>query len=306
MSNGSPAPGRQRGPHDVPPRTIAIIFGVMFAGLALGMLLVMPHYGPRKPRHRSALGHAVPMSMIGRETNGMVYIPGGLFVMGSTEGKPDETPIHEVTVTPLWMDKTEVTNEQFSKFIEATGYLTLAERKRSEFDWRHPTGPRSSIEGKELYPIVQVAWDDAATFAKWAGKRLPTEAEWEHAARGGLHQKRYVWGSEKPTEKEPRGNLSGTGTARVASFPPNDFALTDIAGNVAEWCSDWYEPDYYKSSPKLNPKGPAEPRTQRIIRGGSFLSAQSEVENFRPSSRSSAPPETTRPDLGFRCVKDAY
>src|SRR5262245_33243455 len=132
MSNGSPTPGHQRGPHDVPPRTIAIIFGVMLAGLAIGMLLVMPHYGPRKPRHRSALGHAVPTSMIGRETNGMVYIPGGLFVMGSTEGKPDETPVHEVTVAPIWMDKTEVTNEQFSKFVQATGYITLAERQKSE------------------------------------------------------------------------------------------------------------------------------------------------------------------------------
>src|SRR5689334_15739141 len=139
MSNGTPS-GRQRGPHDVPPRTIAIIFGVMFAGLAVGMLLVMPHYGPRKPRHRSALAHVIPTSMIGRETNGMVYIPGGLFLMGSTEGKPDEAPVHEVTVPPIWMDKTEVTNEQFSKFVEATGYTTVAERKKSEADWRHPSG----------------------------------------------------------------------------------------------------------------------------------------------------------------------
>src|SRR5262245_1308084 len=112
--------GRERSPHDVPPRTIAIIFGVMIVGLAVGMLLVLPHYGPRKPRHRSALGHVVPTSMIGRETNGMVWIPGGVFAMGSRDGKPDEAPVHEVTVGPLWMDKTEVTNEQFSKFVETT------------------------------------------------------------------------------------------------------------------------------------------------------------------------------------------
>jgi sulfatase modifying factor 1 len=306
MSNGSPPPGRQRGPHDVSPRAIAIIFAVMFGGLALGMLLVMPHYGPRKPRHRSALGHTVPTSMIGRETNGMVYIPGGLFLMGSNEEKPDEAPVHEVTVAPVWMDKTEVTNEQFSKFVAATGYVTLAERKKSEADWRHPAGPSSAIEGKELYPVVQVAWEDAAAFAKWAGKRLPTEAEWEHAARGGLHQKGYVWGSEKPTEKELRGNLFGDAATNVASFPPNDFGLMDMAGNVSEWCSDWYATDYYKNSPKLNPKGPDQPRTGRIVRGGSFRSSASHEEDFRPAARSSAPPETKRPDLGFRCAKDAF
>ncbi len=306
MSDEGSSPGRPRGPHDVSPRTIAIIFGVMLAGLGIGMLLVMPHYGPRKPRHRSALGHAVPMSMIGRETNGMVYIPGGLFVMGSNEGNADETPVHDVTVAPVWMDKTEVTNEQFSKFVEMTGYITAAERRKSDADWRHPAGPNTSIAGKELYPAVQVAWEDATAFAKWAGKRLPTEAEWEHAARGGLHQKRYVWGSEKLTEKEPRCNVSSNTPTKVASFAPNDFSLMDMAGNVAEWCSDWYDRDYYKKSPKLNPNGPDQPTSERVIRGGSFRSEPGGPEDFRPGARSKATPETARLDLGFRCVKDAF
>src|SRR5688572_19416682 len=115
---------RPPSPHDVPPKTIALIVGVMVVGLAIGMLLVLPHYGPRKPRHRSALGHALPVSMIGQETNGMVWIPGATFLMGSNDGAPDESPVHEVTVAPVWMDKTEVTNEEFGRFVKATGYVT--------------------------------------------------------------------------------------------------------------------------------------------------------------------------------------
>ncbi len=310
------SPRRTRGPHDVSPRTIALIFGGMFAGLAVGMVLVMPHYGPRQSRHRSALGHVVPMSMIGRETNGMVWIPGGLFMMGSNEGKTDEAPVHEVTVAPFWMDVTEVTNEQFSKFVEATAYLTVAEReKTSGVSWRHPLGAESTLQNKELHPVVQVAWPDAVAFAKWAGKRLPTEAEWEHAARGGLHQQRFIWGSDKPSEKEPRANLgpsatnSASGASSVALFPRNDFNLADMAGNVAEWCADWYRADYYASSPKLNPRGPkfsSGQNVERVVRGGSFKSNDRRDEDYRPAARASAPPETFRPDLGFRCVKDAF
>lgn len=308
-SEHAPPPGRQRGPHDLSARTIVIIFAVMFAGLGVGMLLVMPHYRPRAPRHRSALGHVLPMSMIGRETNGMMWIPGGLFMMGSAEGKPDEAPVHEAIVPPVWMDKTEVTNEEFSKFVAATAYVTLAEQRNAPATWRHPNGPESSITSKELYPVVRVAWTDAVAYAKWAGKRLPTEAEWEHAARGGLDQKRFVWGSDAPNAREPRANFAWAGQTAslmsVANFPTNDFALLDMAGNVAEWCYDFYAADYYKNVPGLNPRGP-EAKTAdapRVIRGGSF---NSPLEDCRPSARASAAPETFRADLGFRCVRDAY
>ncbi len=312
--NRPPKNSREGSPHEVPPRTIALIFGVMFAGLGVGMLLVLPHYGPRKPRHRSALGHVMPGSMIGRETNGMMWVPGGLFPMGSAAGKPDESPVHEATVGPVWMDKTEVTNEQFSKFIEATGYVTVAEQVKTNLaTWRHPAGPDSNLAGRESHPVVQIAWPDAVAYAKWAGKRLPTEAEWEHAARGGLNQQSYPWGNEPPTAAAPRANLGlavanpTPGTMRVGSFAPNGYGLFDMAGNVAEWCADLYDPGYYASSPKLNPKGPeTAPDGHRVVRGGSFQGGADAPENCRASARSFAPPHQVRADLGFRCVKDGF
>jgi formylglycine-generating enzyme required for sulfatase activity len=361
-----PDPARRpRSEHDVPPRIIAIIFGVMFAGLAIGMLLVMPHYGPRKPRHRSALGHVMPGSMIGRETNGMLWIPGSTFIMGSDDGRPDEQPLHEVTVAGYWMDKTEVTNGQFRKFVEATGYVTVAERTPNAKDypgadpatlvpgslvftppngpvdlanfaswwkfvpganWRHPEGPDSSISGRENYPVVHVAWEDAVAYARWAGKRLPTEAEWEHAARGGLDRQPYAWGREmKPGGKFQSNIWQGDfpwadtgedgfkGAAPVCSFPPNGYGLCDMAGNVWEWCSDWYRPDYYSHSPRLNPGGPEssydpdEPGTpKRVLRGGSFLCSDSYCAGYRVAARMKGAPDTGLSNTGFRCVKDGF
>lgn len=281
---------------------------------------------------------------------GMVHLEGGAFKMGSREGLRDEEPVHEVTVGPFWIDKSEVTNAQFSQFVKETGYVTIAEQKPSKddfpgvpedklvpgslvmtgggwdyvagADWRHPLGPGSDLVGKDDHPVVHVAWDDAMAYAKWAGKDLPTEAEWEFAARGGKDQLPLVWG----TVKEPGGKhmanvwdgmfpdkdngLDGfTGTAPSGSFPANGYGLVDIAGNVWEWCKDWYRPDYYSESPPDNPPGPDtsydpdEPMTpKRVMRGGSFLCSDNYCRGYRPSARMKSSPDTGLFHTGFRCV----
>jgi sulfatase modifying factor 1 len=349
-------------PHQVSGRMIALIVTVMFAGLAFGFFLI--DRSEKRPRRRrpGALGHVTPMPSVGREVDGMMWIPAGTFWMGSENGKPDEQPVHEVTIHAFWMDKTEVTNEQFKKFVDATGYVTVAERapKKEDFpntpqealvpgaltfhalpegstddsaswwrwtpgaSWRHPEGPDSTIEGREKYPVVQVAWEDAAAYAKWAEKRLPTEAEWERAARGGLDRKPYVWGDEKTPEGKWKANIwegdfprvntkedGFEGVAPVGSFPANGYGLYDMAGNVWEWCVDWYRPDYYQKSPRQDPKGPQssfdpdEPNTpKRILRGGSFLCSDSYCSGYRPSARMKSSPDTGLAHTGFRCVRD--
>ena len=295
-------------------------------------------------------------------TNGMVWIPAGTFWMGSDEGRPDETPVHQVTVDGFWMNKTDVTNEQFEKFVQATGYVTVAERQPNVKDypgadptllvpgavvfsppteavplndasawwryvpganWRHPEGPASTIHGREKHPVVQVAFEDAQAYAKWAGKRLPTEAEWEYAARGGLVKQSFVWGQEQvPNGKwlaniwqgnfpnENNGADGFKGTAPVASFPPNGYGLYDMAGNVWQWCSDWYRPDYYAKSPAKNPQGPddsldpEEPGAQkRVQRGGSYLCNDVYCSGYKPNSRMKCTPDTGLSHTGFRCVR---
>lgn len=295
---------------------------------------------------------------------GMAFIPGGTFKMGSEKGPADESPVHEVTVKPFFMDKTEVTNEQWAAFVKATGYVTIAERPLSEKDipgllpefvgktvslclrppagevdlrefptwwapviganWRHPNGEGSDIVGKEKHPVVHVAWIDAQAYCKWAGKRLPTEAEWEFAARGGLKEQPYVWGSEfNPGGKAmantwqgkfPKENTGEDGfkeTSPAGSFPPNGYGLVDMAGNVWEWTGDWYDPGYYKKSPKDNPQGPDtsydpdEPGTmKRVTRGGSWMCSDSYCRGYRPSARMKTSPDTGLQNTGFRCVKD--
>jgi formylglycine-generating enzyme len=301
---------------------------------------------------------------------GMVWIPGGEFWMGSDEPDfADARPWHKVHVDGFWMDRTEVTNAQFAAFVKATGYVTVAERKpRAEdypdappenliagsvvftppdgpvpldshyqwwsyvpgADWRHPTGPGSSIEGKAQHPVVHIAYPDAVAFCQWAGKRLPTEAEFEYAARGGLDRARYVWGDEfQPgghfMANTFQGHFPDTNTAEdgfvatapVGSFPPNGYGLVDMAGNVWEWTSDWYRPDYYATLAAAggvarNPQGPdtsydpSEPGTRkRVHRGGSFLCTDQYCSRYCPGGRGKGEMDTGTNHLGFRCVMAA-
>jgi formylglycine-generating enzyme len=263
------------------------------------------------------------------KADGMVLIPGGTFRMGTDDGMPFEGPVHDVSVKSFWIDKHEVTVGEFARFIEATNYVTDAEKfgwsvvfdietgewKRIDgANWRHPEGGDAEADANE--PIVQVSWSDASAYAKWSGKRLPTEAEWESAARGGLVGKKYAWGDELRPGGKPVANWwqgvfpeKNTGEdgfirrARVESFPPNGYGLYDAGGNVWEWCADWYSDDYYENSPSDNPRGAAG-GDERVIRGGSWMCAENFCTNYRVAARSHSVPDTGLNNLGFRCVRD--
>jgi formylglycine-generating enzyme required for sulfatase activity len=307
---------------------------------------------------------------------GMVLIKGGTFTMGgdNNQASPDEFPKHQVKVDDFWIDATEVTNAQFQKFVDATHYITTAEKKpdweemkttlppgtpkpadsllvaaslvfrqtsgpvdlnnysqwwswEKGADWKHPEGPTSSIKGKENYPVVQVSWYDAMAYCKWAGKRLPTEAEWEFAARGGLENNIYPWGNESINVGKAKANSWGgkfpylndkkdnyIRSAPVKSFMPNGYGLYDMAGNVWEWCYDWYDANYYQSlgnAMALNPKGPDKSydpadiyTPKRSLRGGSFLCNDSYCSGYRVARRMKSSPDTGLEHTGFRCVKD--
>lgn len=287
--------------------------------------------------------------------------------MVGMQATADSRPIHRVYVDGFWMDKTEVTNEQFAKFVAATGYVTIAERvpRAEDFpgappdnlvpgavvfsppnhvvalndhfqwwsyvqgaNWRQPQGPGSSVVGREQYPVVQVAFDDAVAYAKWAGKRLPTEAEWEFAARGGLSGKMYAWGDEfMPNTKamanthqghfpnEDAGEDGHRGIGPVAQFPPNGYGVHDVAGNVWEWVSDWYRPDYYAqlastASVARNPRGPDTPfdpseptEKKRVHRGGSFLCTDQYCSRYMVGTRGKGEASAGTNHVGFRLAK---
>jgi sulfatase modifying factor 1 len=324
------------------------------------------------------LATAAPDTAVSRTDSvshaGMVWVAGNTFGMGASdeEGRPDEYPQHSVTVAGFWIDATEVTNAQFRKFAEATGYITTAEKKpdweelkkqlppgtpkppdsvlvaaslvftppahaislneasqwwswKKGADWKHPTGAGSSITGKDNYPVVHVSWYDAMAYAKWAGKRLPTEAEWEFAARGGLQNTRYPWGEEDIESGKPKANTwqgsfpdnntqwdRFTSLAPVKSFAPNKYGLYDMAGNVWEWCNDWYDAGWYstqKDKNIVNPAGPSksndpiEPLVpKKVVRGGSFMCNASYCEGYRVTSRMKTSPDTGLEHTGFRCV----
>jgi len=293
----------------------------------------------------------------------MVWVPGGSFAMGSDDPQMrDARPWHEVSVDGFWMDSTEVTTEEFARFVAATGYVTTAERAADPAlypgasnddlvpsgivftppshpvdpgdplawwrlvpgaSFRHPEGPASSVAGRERHPVVQVSWYDAMAYAAWSGKRLPTEAEWEYAARGGLAKKTFVWGDELtpggrwqanvwqgrfPSENTRADGFAGT--APVGSYPPNGYGLYDMAGNVWEWTADWYRPDTYASGAAHDPHGPPtgfdpdEPAVpKRVTRGGSFLCADDICRRYEPGARGKAAPDSSTSHTGFRCVR---
>jgi formylglycine-generating enzyme required for sulfatase activity len=300
----------------------------------------------------------------------MTWVPGGQFWMGADEAQmTDARPWHRVSVDGFWMDATEVTNEQFSKFVNATGYVTIAERKPRAEDypgalpeklvagsvvfsppdhavpldnhfrwwsympganWRHPEGPGSDIKKRMNHPVVHIAYQDAAAYCGWAGKRLPTEAEFEFASRGGLDRKHYVWGDEfMPGGKHMANTFQGhfpdtnTGedgylsTAPVAAFAANGYGLFDMAGNVWEWTSDWYRADYYQTlaavgGVAVNPKGPpdsfdpSEPGVwKRVHRGGSFLCTSQYCARYIAGGRGKGELDTGTNHLGFRCAREA-
>lgn len=295
---------------------------------------------------------------------GMVHISAGTFQMGSDDPDFNDTkPVHAVTLKAYWIDQHEVTNAQFQKFVDATHYKTVAEQELNPADfpgadpasvvpgsgvftappqpvkldnplqwwkyvagasWKHPYGPQSNLKGKENYPAVHISYDDALAYAKWAGKRLPTEAEWEFAARGNKPNTTYYWGTElHPGGKMMSNNYQGhfpdkdtgedgyKGLAPVMSFPPNVNGLYDMEGNVWEWCNDFYRPDYYVHSPANNPQGPADsydpddPTTvARVQRGGSFICSEQYCIRYKAGSRGKGEVKSGSDNLGFRCVKD--
>ncbi len=342
-------------------RTAFIFAGILVAAVTMVAVWLVPE-AKRIARNRDTrLSEA-------RAGSDMVRVGGGAFTMGANDGAPDEQPLHDVRVSEFWMDRTEVTNEEFTRFTKATGHLTTAElspqgvaegslameqRQAGSWcfragagaqaaerrtwiafvpgaSWRRPSGPGSDIAGREKFPVVHVSHDDAIAYCKWAHKRLPTEAEWECAARGGMILTRYPWGKDLigeggrwmanvwqgkfPEKDEAVDGFAGL--APVAHFPVNGSGLHDLAGNVAEWCADWYDPGYYaqlRPDPNRaahhNPKGPeistdpSEPGVwKRVVRGGSFLSG---AEECRVSARGREAPGFSAEWIGFRCVKDA-
>jgi formylglycine-generating enzyme len=317
-----------------------------------------------------SLADTDPSSAVPPQHTDMLVVPGGTFRMGSDRHYPEEAPVHRVTVDGFRIDRTPVTNRQFRKFVEATGYVTFAEiapdpkdypgaqphmlkagslifsapdhpvdlgnnanwwNFKFDANWRRPYGKGSSIRDLDDHPVVQIAYRDAEAYAGWAGKQLPTEAEWEYAARGGLDQAEFAWGDFfTPAGRHmantwqgefPRDNLVSDGYARtspVDAFPPNGFGLSDMIGNVWEWTADWYSTRHTDDAPKAccipeNPRGgleaasydPSQPQIRiprKVIKGGSHLCAPNYCRRYRPAARHAQPVDTSTSHVGFRCI----
>lgn len=281
----------------------------------------------------------------------MVLLDGGEFLMGGrkTKGFPadGEGPVRKVKVNSFYIDRCAVTNADFAAFVDETGYETESEQFGWSFVfysfvspriakqvsqvvqmtpwwwrvdgayWRKPEGTDSHIHDRMDHPVVHVSWHDAMAYCEWAGKRLPTEAEWEIAARGGLEQKMYPWGNNLTPNGEHRCNIwqgqfpkvntaedGYAGTAPVRSFAPNPYGLYNVSGNVWEWCADWFSPDFHIKGPRDNPSGPPE-GTARVMKGGSYLCHESYCNRYRVAARSANTPDSATGNMGFRCAADA-
>lgn len=306
-----------------------------------------PH-SSKNQRNTSVPQQKVNVSSAHISPEGMVRLSGGRFLMGTDDGKgvpaDGERPVRKVMVDAFWIDRCAVTNARFRKFVEQTGYQTEAElfgwsfvfyqfisreAKRhvkgaagdapwwqalEKACWRHPEGPDSNIEDRMDHPMVHVSHNDALAYCEWAGKRLPTEAEWEYAARGGLKQRRYPWGNTLTPNHQHRCNIwqgefpaqstaedGYTGTCPVDTFEPNGYGLYNVSGNVWEWCFDWFSTNSHVRVPQDNLKGPPTGRA-RVIRGGSYLCHKSYCNRYRVAARSSNTPESSTGNMGFRCV----
>ena len=284
-------------------------------------------------------------------TEEMIKLDGGPFWMGTEnpEGFPadGEGPVRRVTLDEFYMDRYAVTNEQFHEFTKASSYITDSERFNWSFvfqghipkdvypnvvedtamgiewwckvpgaDWKHPEGPHSNIDARQHFPVTHVSWADSAAYAKWAGKRLPTEAEWEYASRGGMEQKIYPWGDELTPDgthmcnvwqgefpKVDSGDDGFTAPGPVNSFDPNGYGLYTITGNAWEWCSDWFHPSWHITATKTNPVGPSH-GTRRVMKGGSYLCHKSYCNRYRVGARTSNTPDSATTNISFRCVRD--
>ena len=300
----------------------------------------------RSPQAAAKQSKAAPTGKASA-TDGMIYLEGGSFLMGTdkpsfpTDG---EGPVREVRLEPFWIDAFALTTGQFTAFADATGYHTEAERYGWSFvfyqflpenfpptravpeapwwrqvygaSWRRPEGPGSSSEDRLNHPVVHVSWNDAVAYAHWAGKRLPTEAEWEYAARGGLEQKQYPWGNRLVPDRQHRCNIwQGTfpenntakdgylGTAPATAFEPNSYGLYNMTGNTWEWCSDWWSAEH-GAGPLTNPQGPNEGMA-KVLKGGSYLCHVSYCNRYRVAARTHNTPDSSTGHIGFRLIKKA-